>query len=133
MVGVTGFEPAAPWSQTKCATGLRYTPTKIYYKSIPGAVFRLRRNPTARSRRPSRAPPFGLLCSALRPSMAFEWSQTTIATGLRYTPTDDKIYILLGLFAGNFKIGDCRFPGNISIVQLLVEEPRKARNLVLVE
>ena len=25
-VGVTGFEPATPWSQTRCATGLRYTP-----------------------------------------------------------------------------------------------------------
>ena len=26
FVGVTGFEPATPWSQTRCATGLRYTP-----------------------------------------------------------------------------------------------------------
>ena len=26
VVGVTGFEPATPWSQTRCATGLRYTP-----------------------------------------------------------------------------------------------------------
>jgi len=26
MVGKTGFEPATPWSQTKCATGLRYFP-----------------------------------------------------------------------------------------------------------
>ena len=26
MVGVAGFEPAAPWSQTRCATKLRYTP-----------------------------------------------------------------------------------------------------------
>ena len=25
MVEVAGFEPAAPWSQTKCATKLRYT------------------------------------------------------------------------------------------------------------
>ena len=25
-VGKTGFEPATPWSQTKCATGLRYFP-----------------------------------------------------------------------------------------------------------
>ena len=29
MVGVTRFERAAPWSQTRCATKLRYTP-KIY-------------------------------------------------------------------------------------------------------
>ena len=26
FVGVTGFEPATAWSQTRCATGLRYTP-----------------------------------------------------------------------------------------------------------
>ena len=25
-VGVTGFEPATAWSQTRCATGLRYAP-----------------------------------------------------------------------------------------------------------
>lgn len=31
MVGVIGFEPTAPWSQTKCATGLRYTPTRLFY------------------------------------------------------------------------------------------------------
>ena len=27
LVGVIGFEPTAPWSQTRCATKLRYTPT----------------------------------------------------------------------------------------------------------
>ena len=26
VVGVQGFEPWTPWSQTRCATGLRYTP-----------------------------------------------------------------------------------------------------------
>lgn len=26
MVGMTGFEPAALWSQTRCATKLRYIP-----------------------------------------------------------------------------------------------------------
>ena len=26
MVGETGFEPAVPWSQTKCVTKLRYSP-----------------------------------------------------------------------------------------------------------
>ena len=26
LVGKTGFEPATPWSQTRCATGLRYSP-----------------------------------------------------------------------------------------------------------
>src|SRR5688500_20298890 len=28
-VGKTGFEPATPWSQTRCATGLRYFPNII--------------------------------------------------------------------------------------------------------
>ena len=28
LVGVQGFEPWTPWSQTRCATGLRYTPKK---------------------------------------------------------------------------------------------------------
>ena len=27
VVGETGFEPATPWTQTKCATKLRYSPT----------------------------------------------------------------------------------------------------------
>ena len=31
MVGAAGFEPAALWSQTRCATKLRYTPIKIIY------------------------------------------------------------------------------------------------------
>ena len=29
FVGKTGFEPATPWSQTRCATGLRYFPIRI--------------------------------------------------------------------------------------------------------
>ncbi len=29
-VGKTGFEPATPWSQTRCATGLRYFP-KLFF------------------------------------------------------------------------------------------------------
>jgi hypothetical protein len=28
-VGKTGFEPATPWSQTRCATGLRYFPNGV--------------------------------------------------------------------------------------------------------
>jgi hypothetical protein len=28
MVGKTGFEPATPWSQTKCSTKLSYFPIK---------------------------------------------------------------------------------------------------------
>ena len=27
MVGAEGFEPPTLWSQTRCATGLRYAPT----------------------------------------------------------------------------------------------------------
>ena len=30
LVGKTGFEPATPWSQTRCATGLRYFP-KLFF------------------------------------------------------------------------------------------------------
>jgi hypothetical protein len=29
-VGKTGFEPATPWSQTRCATGLRYFPIPFF-------------------------------------------------------------------------------------------------------
>ena len=31
VVGKTGFEPATPWSQTKCATGLRYFPFLLQF------------------------------------------------------------------------------------------------------
>ena len=30
-VGAAGFEPAAPWSQTRCATGLRYAPNNFFF------------------------------------------------------------------------------------------------------
>jgi hypothetical protein len=33
MVGVQGFEPWTPWSQTRCATRLRYTP-KLLVPSV---------------------------------------------------------------------------------------------------
>ncbi len=29
IVGATGFEPATAWSQTRSATGLRYTPIRL--------------------------------------------------------------------------------------------------------
>ena len=32
IVGIPGFEPGTPWSQTKCATGLRYIPN-LYHMS----------------------------------------------------------------------------------------------------
>lgn len=35
FVGATGFEPAAAWSQTRSATGLRYTPLQRLGKNIP--------------------------------------------------------------------------------------------------
>ena len=31
LVGKTGFEPATPWSQTRCATGLRYFPIDCHH------------------------------------------------------------------------------------------------------
>ena len=30
MVGDAGFEPATPWTQTKCATKLRQSPTSLH-------------------------------------------------------------------------------------------------------
>ncbi len=35
MVGERGFEPPTHWSQTSCATKLRYSP--IFYFVLPGA------------------------------------------------------------------------------------------------
>ncbi len=35
LVGMTGFEPAAPYSRSKCATRLRYIPTKAFYSVLP--------------------------------------------------------------------------------------------------
>ena len=29
LVGATGFEPATPWSQTRCATKLRHAPLRL--------------------------------------------------------------------------------------------------------
>ncbi len=33
-VGKTGFEPATPWSQTRCATGLRYFPPSLKLRRV---------------------------------------------------------------------------------------------------
>ena len=39
MVGVAGFEPAAPCSQSRCATRLRHTPIELeFYRSEKAAV-----------------------------------------------------------------------------------------------
>ena len=35
MVGIPGFEPGTPWSQTRCATGLRYIPKYMYLVLTP--------------------------------------------------------------------------------------------------
>jgi hypothetical protein len=34
MVGVAGFEPATLWSQTRCATRLRYTPNAVLIQHL---------------------------------------------------------------------------------------------------
>jgi hypothetical protein len=34
MVGVAGFEPATLWSQTRCATRLRYTPIQVLIQQL---------------------------------------------------------------------------------------------------
>ena len=38
MVGETGFEPATLWSQTRCATRLRYSPTLIHLERMPNSA-----------------------------------------------------------------------------------------------
>ena len=35
MVGAEGFEPPTLWSQTRCATRLRYAPTYLVYRIKP--------------------------------------------------------------------------------------------------
>ena len=35
MVGAIGFEPTTLWSQTRCATRLRYTPIRRFYPHKP--------------------------------------------------------------------------------------------------
>ena len=58
-VGKTGFEPATPWSQTRCATGLRYFPSGskcTYCQAKPGnsadllPTFRYEKAPAYRPR-----------------------------------------------------------------------------------
>ena len=63
MVGVAGFEPAAHWSQTSCATKLRYTPTNNVLLNFLEMVGVAGFEPAA------------------------HWSQTSCATKLRYTPS----------------------------------------------
>ncbi len=46
MVGVAGFEPAAHWSQTSCATKLRYTPEVYIIVKIIGRGSRNRTHGT---------------------------------------------------------------------------------------
>ena len=38
MVGAVGFELTTTWSQTRCATRLRYAPTKSVFYSVVGAI-----------------------------------------------------------------------------------------------
>ncbi len=58
VVGAAGFEPTTLWSQTRCATKLRYAPY-VLFKVVGAAGF----EPTTL------------------------WSQTRCATKLRYAPT----------------------------------------------
>ena len=44
FVGKTGFEPATPWSQTRCATGLRYFPIPLQKNSVFKGVAKIKIN-----------------------------------------------------------------------------------------
>ena len=39
MVGKTGFEPATPWSQTKCSTKLSHFPIMVRSKGFEPMTF----------------------------------------------------------------------------------------------
>ena len=39
MVGAIGFEPTTLWSQTRCATRLRYAPTSLLFYLVAGLKF----------------------------------------------------------------------------------------------
>jgi len=38
MVGETGFEPATPWSQTRCSTRLSYSPPDDFRAGFLGVL-----------------------------------------------------------------------------------------------
>ncbi len=50
VVGVTGFEPATPWSQTRCATNCA-TPRNYGYYKRPKGPFYAKRSPTVKKKR----------------------------------------------------------------------------------
>lgn len=43
MVGAAGFEPATLWSQTRCATRLRYAPKHRQARALQGFVAGIKR------------------------------------------------------------------------------------------
>ena len=86
MVGVEGFEPPTTWSQTRCATRLRYTPKT---GAIDGDRTRDNRNHNPGLYQLS----YNRHKEALNSMVGVEgfeppttWSQTRCATRLRYTP-----------------------------------------------
>ena len=89
-IGAEGFEPPTPWSQTTCATKLRYAPTTVkiltYLRKLVNTFLRC----------------FSIFFTQfpgeekmLIGAEGFEpptpWSQTTCATKLRYAPTTSPI------------------------------------------
>ncbi len=96
VVGAAGFEPTTLWSQTRCATRLRYAPTKGEY--YLDTVFRrviqclenrlLTCNPYLEVAKPDKLEMVG--AAGFEPTTL--WSQTRCATRLRYAPTKNDIY-----------------------------------------
>ncbi len=101
MVGAAGFEPTTLWSQTRCATRLRYAPTKgciwvdtvLLNTSNKISITNYGRGSRIRTYDPL-VPNQMRYQAALCPvvgAAGFEpttlWSQTRCATRLRYAPT----------------------------------------------
>ena len=80
FVGATGFEPATTWSQTRRATGLRYTPLEDF---IIFCLYQL----TLKTELAETVTSKEVGATGFEP--ATTWSQTRRATGLRYTPFFD--------------------------------------------
>ena len=92
MVGAAGFEPAALWSQTRCATKLRYAP-------ISSILFILRRKSNHQFYNFYVNLTFMVGAAGFEPAAL--WSQTRCATKLRYAPMTVYYFLWQGMRESN--------------------------------